>query len=580
MLRKGMIIVVLGLLLLTQMPAVNAQASWYNASWDFRKQITIDNNQVENESFENFAILISITTDTSLAANAQNDGDDILFTSSDGTTKIPHEIENFAGDNGQLVAWVRIPTLYDNENTIIFMYYGNAGASNQENVTGVWDSYYLGVYHLDHTSGNANDSTGTLNISEFISPDSNMDVDGQIFKGDNFDGNDYLGGSPKWNADDTNGTDHTYSAWVRFETVHKGIIIEDGGSGNGDGLGTLDNGVIKYQQRDSNTTYSVESNDNIADGGWHFVVGVFTEASQLEFYTDGELDDTTTGDDGTIGTGDGRIGRANGPNGVYNDSNNHYFIGALDEIRISSNERNANFILTRFRNENNPETFFTLGLEEPDEWFVIEEWSGRAITNPRIISIDYPLIALPRSMIYISQCLTTAENAVENISAVISFSDDNFAFITHHDENDNQIENCPANGEVLADWITSPPSTPGAYEFNITWDFDYNGNHGTIISDNYSITTRYPSGPVSIDPRMTEAAFILLVLIAYGLFLLGMFGRINPHSRIYVYLLAMLFLFVTAVASVLFDNYVIGLLNVGLGIIAGALAVIHSTEEL
>ena len=68
-----------------------AQAAWYNSSWKYRKAVTIDNTKVE-ENLSNFPVLISIT-DTDLRDDAQNDGDDILFTSSDGTTKLSHEIE-------------------------------------------------------------------------------------------------------------------------------------------------------------------------------------------------------------------------------------------------------------------------------------------------------------------------------------------------------------------------------------------------------------------------------------------------------------------------------------------------------
>ena len=121
--------------------------SWYSSSWPYRKQITIDHTKVENENFTNFPVLISIT-DTDLASKAQDDGDDILFTASNGTTKLPHEIENFHKASGTLVAWVRVPTLYDNENTYIYMYYGNATCSSQQNATGVWDGNFKGVWHL------------------------------------------------------------------------------------------------------------------------------------------------------------------------------------------------------------------------------------------------------------------------------------------------------------------------------------------------------------------------------------------------------------------------------------------------
>src|SRR5207302_320806 len=52
------------------------------------------------------------------------------------------------------------PTLSHTADTFMYMYYGNAGASDQQNKTAVWDSNYKGVWHLpDGTTLNANDST-------------------------------------------------------------------------------------------------------------------------------------------------------------------------------------------------------------------------------------------------------------------------------------------------------------------------------------------------------------------------------------------------------------------------------------
>ena len=73
-------------------------------------------------------------------ANAQADGDDILFTLSDETTKIPHEIEFFDSGNGELVAWVNVTSVSASVDTDIYMYYGNAAVGSQQDVPNVWDS--------------------------------------------------------------------------------------------------------------------------------------------------------------------------------------------------------------------------------------------------------------------------------------------------------------------------------------------------------------------------------------------------------------------------------------------------------
>ena len=132
--------------------------NWYNSSWLYRQGITIDSDNVDfslSGSLSQFPVLISLTDGSnSLFGNAQPDGDDILFTASDGHTKIPHEIQAYddTGGSEELLAWVRVPTFNNGSNTVIYMYYGNASASSQETPSSVWDSSFKGVWHLEESA--------------------------------------------------------------------------------------------------------------------------------------------------------------------------------------------------------------------------------------------------------------------------------------------------------------------------------------------------------------------------------------------------------------------------------------------
>ncbi len=105
-----------------------ADAPWYNSSWLYRKQITIDGSQVSGAAeLINFPLLISgVDLDWRSSGDGgqvgKSDGTDILFTSSDGTTKLDHEIEKYVGATGELIAWVRIPVLAPATNTDIYIY--------------------------------------------------------------------------------------------------------------------------------------------------------------------------------------------------------------------------------------------------------------------------------------------------------------------------------------------------------------------------------------------------------------------------------------------------------------------------
>ncbi len=119
---------------------------WYDQAWIYRKQLTINSSQVSAD-LTDFPVLISIT-DPDLRERAQAGGDDILFTSADRITKLDHEIEKFDVSTGELVAWVRIPSLSSSVDTEIFMYYGSNSVGYQENVIGVWETNYLGIWHF------------------------------------------------------------------------------------------------------------------------------------------------------------------------------------------------------------------------------------------------------------------------------------------------------------------------------------------------------------------------------------------------------------------------------------------------
>ncbi|MHA2328071.1 MAG: DUF2341 domain-containing protein, partial [Candidatus Hodarchaeales archaeon] len=105
-------------------------------------QVWAEVNYTSKEDLTNFPFLIDIIDDSDLkSGNIKSDAADLLFVSENGT-KLDHEIEKFtqSGLDGDLLAWVRVPTLYASNDTIISMYYGNSELTNQENPEGVWNN--------------------------------------------------------------------------------------------------------------------------------------------------------------------------------------------------------------------------------------------------------------------------------------------------------------------------------------------------------------------------------------------------------------------------------------------------------
>ncbi|MCK5301369.1 MAG: DUF2341 domain-containing protein, partial [Thermoplasmatales archaeon] len=139
------IMVAVCMMVLSLLPMVSASSdAWWDTNWQYRKEIIIDNSMVAVD-LTDFPVLIN-SIDTDLKDDAQDDGDDIVFTDDNGI-KLDHEIELFNDTSGELVAWVNVPSVSSIVNTKLFMYYGNPSCASQENIEAVWDSSFVMVQH-------------------------------------------------------------------------------------------------------------------------------------------------------------------------------------------------------------------------------------------------------------------------------------------------------------------------------------------------------------------------------------------------------------------------------------------------
>lgn len=347
----------------------NAEAaSWYNSDWQCRKPITIDSTKVTAD-LVNFPVLISIT-DSDLQADAQLDGGDILFTLSNGTTKLSHEIEKYESTTGELVAWVKIPTLSSSVDTDIYIYYGNISVADQWDINNVWDSNFKMVQHFQESPTNDVaghfDSTSSANNGtpkNFDSlPTSTTDGTGQINGADVFDGsNDYVLIPDSASLSFDAGSSFTFSAWVKTS------VCQASGSKFVEKKLGSDNIQIQCYPPDNKTKFSVRDSNGISasatgttlinDSQWHHLVGV-KNGNNLYIYVDGFLEGSVSPSfTGNWDDGDIRIGTSI-------DGGLRYVNGLIDEVRISNIAKSADWIKTSYNNQKSPSTFYSIGVEE------------------------------------------------------------------------------------------------------------------------------------------------------------------------------------------------------------------------
>ncbi|MFW6046415.1 MAG: DUF2341 domain-containing protein, partial [Candidatus Woesearchaeota archaeon] len=144
-------------------------SGWYDADWK-RRKVLIINSSLVTDTFSDFPVLVSFNSSSELLTHAQPNGDDVLFTDSDGITKLSHEIEFFNSTSGEIIAWVKIPSLSDVSDKEIYLYYNNPSSSNQENISDVWSNDFVMVQHLQEESGSGNYLLDSTNFSNDGAP--------------------------------------------------------------------------------------------------------------------------------------------------------------------------------------------------------------------------------------------------------------------------------------------------------------------------------------------------------------------------------------------------------------------------
>ena len=341
-----------------------ANPGWYNLSWQHRKKITINAANV-SATQTNFPVLINITSDTDLGSAAQLDGDDILFTAADEVTKLSHEIEKFSsnGTAANLTAWVKVPSLSSITDTDIYMYYGNAGATNQQDVTNVWDTNFKMVQHLEETSGGAGtitDSTAShINGTDYNSP--TFGVVGLMNGAFAFDGSsgEYVNYGNSSNLSSTGG--FTVEAWIYPTDLNadKWILSKVVAPNPQEYfLGMDASGHVSFQIWNGVTWRAATTGNVPSQNTWHHVVGVYDQ-TRARIYLDGVETNGST----FTGTVAGTAAPLTLGDHVSFDGS-YEFAGSIDEVRYSGSARSITWITTSFNNQVNPTSFYTLGPEE------------------------------------------------------------------------------------------------------------------------------------------------------------------------------------------------------------------------
>ncbi len=335
---------------------------WHHSDWSSRRLLTVDASKVSGSiDLQNFPMLVSIT-DADLAARAQADGDDFLFTAGNGSTRLAHEIESYDSGTGALVAWVRMPILSPTSDTSLYLYYGNGSVGSQQKATAVWSQNFASVWHLQGSySGVAGEvldsSSNGLDGQAGSAP---TKVSGKIGFGQDFEAGqtDYLTVNHAGALDFAGASDvFSISAWVKLESIGAWqALISKGASSPFDYWWGMRNTLPADVNLELDSD-SLVSNISLTPGTWHHLTTTW-DHSTVWLYVDGvpslslarSTDLTDSSDTTTIGANVGGTGDA--------------LDGVLDELRFVSVARSTDWIATEYQNQNDPAAFLDVSARQ------------------------------------------------------------------------------------------------------------------------------------------------------------------------------------------------------------------------
>jgi hypothetical protein len=383
-----------------------AEAGWYNTggTWQYRKALTINHTKVNTATgtttpLSNFPVLYSVASNTiadlkftgfSGGKVASSTGADILFTDSNGTSLLNYEIDNYASSTGELEAWIKIPSLPSTADYTIYMYYGNASApanttSNRQNT---WSNGYAGVWHLGNVPTTANDSTANANNGTNHGATATTTI---IDGGAAFSGSpNYIGVATSTSLAVTTGT---ISAWINLAVsptstaVWNGVVASapwnvTGWNGYWLGIRGSSGGAKIFTVLGASSSYidDTQGSVSMATGTWYSLVFTW-DGSYMRQYVNGAAAGTPVSQTIVPVT---NVNQTNfGKDG--GGDNSFYLVGSIDEPRISSIARSADWIATEYNNQSSPSTFFSSGLTQTQAPSVqVNVRGGNSPTTPSV----------------------------------------------------------------------------------------------------------------------------------------------------------------------------------------------------
>ncbi len=321
---------------------------WWDCAW--HRRVALDLPATAAETFEDVPVLVLLGAPRIDPADAAAGGADLRFVTTDGT-RVPHEIERWDAE-GVSVVWISVPTLGPGDGPRVWLYYGNAGATDDQDPHAVWSSEHAAVWHMqpgfadatanDHDSepmGAIADAEGHIGgAKEFFAVDDRVDVRATEVLDDAF-----LAGA-------------TISAWVRPDTwggTARGRIADKSGGAQGGWMFYVSSdsgGEIRFRQgyAGGQVIWRSEGDVMVLDRWYHVAATWSANTDEMpRLFIDGVEQEVVLNGEGAMGEPVSDVGL----DVVIGNSDvaDRWFDGRIDELRIERIVRTPAWLELQFR---------------------------------------------------------------------------------------------------------------------------------------------------------------------------------------------------------------------------------------
>jgi hypothetical protein len=316
-------------------------------------------------------LLVRIAADADLALRAEPTGRDLRFVAADGMTALPYQREHYDGASGSLIAWVQVEGLTGGVDSVIYLYYGNQGATEQQAGASAWPAEYVGVWHLDEGAGSTTIEDETANVNTAAANNGLLFGDAAVIgTGATFDGtNDFLRVPATTSMSSTTGN-ATFALWLNWDEIitdhwQRVLASENrfaAGANDGYEWAAQPGGdFFLYPWGGDSYCYNLGPNPFVV-GQWHHLVATLDySVREVKMYVDGvpmafsmEYDSTNWTMPGN--PGDWLWGSNIGLSGAFG--------GKMDEIQVMRGIRSEAWARTSYANQRTGSTMLTIGPEQ------------------------------------------------------------------------------------------------------------------------------------------------------------------------------------------------------------------------